>query len=87
MLLRLVGPKLRWYEQVAFMNDTLDRAKARFRRRVAHVKAWFAKVREFFETPRRRGSSTPRICPYCGLITPRFKLSCLECGRRLAPAK
>ena len=29
---------------------------------------------------------TQRMCPFCGLITPRAKRSCLECGKPLNPA-
>ncbi len=27
-----------------------------------------------------------RMCPFCGLITPRASSSCLECGKSLLPA-
>ena len=27
------------------------------------------------------GSSIQRMCPFCGLITPRSKPFCLECGK------
>ena len=27
-----------------------------------------------------------RMCPFCGLITPRSKRYCLECGKSLKPA-
>jgi hypothetical protein len=27
-----------------------------------------------------------RMCPFCGLITPRRKRYCLECGKSLKPA-
>jgi len=27
-----------------------------------------------------------RMCPFCGLITPRQKRCCLECGKALKPA-
>jgi hypothetical protein len=30
--------------------------------------------------------SPPRMCPFCGLITPRKGRSCLECGKVLNPA-
>jgi hypothetical protein len=26
-----------------------------------------------------------RICPFCGLITPRYETFCLECGKLLKP--
>ncbi len=28
-----------------------------------------------------RAPRSQRMCPYCGLITPQAKTSCLECGR------
>jgi hypothetical protein len=27
-----------------------------------------------------------RMCPFCGLITPRYETCCLECGKVLKPA-
>jgi hypothetical protein len=27
-----------------------------------------------------------RMCPFCGLITPRGKVYCLECGKSFKPA-
>ena len=32
-----------------------------------------------------RGFASPRMCPFCGLITPRAKSFCLECKRPLRP--
>jgi hypothetical protein len=29
------------------------------------------------------GFGSQRMCPFCGLITPRTKQSCLECGKSL----
>lgn len=34
--------------------------------------------------PRNRGFGSQRVCPFCGLITPRSKRLCLECGNRWA---
>jgi uncharacterized paraquat-inducible protein A len=31
----------------------------------------------------QREYGSQRMCPYCGLITPRSKASCLECGKSL----
>jgi hypothetical protein len=31
--------------------------------------------------PEVAGYGTQRMCPACGLITPRSKAACLECGR------
>jgi hypothetical protein len=36
--------------------------------------------------PSAQSFASPRMCPFCGLITPRTKSSCLECGKSLAPA-
>jgi hypothetical protein len=33
--------------------------------------------------PQIAGLGSQRMCPACGLITPRFKASCLECGKSL----
>ena len=30
--------------------------------------------------------ASQRMCPFCGLITPRFETCCLECGRLLKAA-
>jgi hypothetical protein len=30
--------------------------------------------------------ASQRMCPFCGLITPRYKRYCLECGKSLKPA-
>jgi len=30
--------------------------------------------------------ASQRICPFCGLITPRYETSCMECGEALKPA-
>jgi hypothetical protein len=37
-------------------------------------------------TPRAREVRLQRMCPFCGLITPRYKTCCLECGKSLEPA-
>lgn len=67
------------------MDPVLYRFRDRFRRRRATVKAlvskWFASL-----TPPVQGYASQRMCPFCGLITPRAKTSCLECGKSLAPA-
>jgi hypothetical protein len=30
--------------------------------------------------------ASQRMCPFCGLITPRYETCCLECGKALKPA-
>jgi hypothetical protein len=67
------------------MNSTLDRWKTRYRIRLRNLKEW---VSGSFSSFKRsgRGFAPQRVCPFCGLITPRFKVCCLECGKKLAPA-
>jgi len=36
--------------------------------------------------PRDDKFAPERMCPFCGLITPRRKRYCLECGKSLKPA-
>lgn len=36
--------------------------------------------------PRDNEFATQRMCPFCGLITPRGKVHCLECGKSFKPA-
>ena len=43
--------------------------------------AWFAKF-----TRKDREFKSQRMCPFCGLITSRYKTCCLECGKSLNPA-
>jgi hypothetical protein len=35
--------------------------------------------------PQIPGYASQRMCPSCGLITPRAKAACLECGKVLIP--
>jgi hypothetical protein len=34
-------------------------------------------------TSQKQNSGSQRMCPFCGLITPRSKRVCLECGKSL----
>lgn len=56
-----------------------------FGKRVASAMDWLAKVRAILLT---QGQEVPsqRMCPFCGLITPRNRASCLECGKSLKTA-
>jgi hypothetical protein len=36
--------------------------------------------------PQGRDFRSQRMCPFCGLITPRDMTFCLECGKSLKPA-
>jgi len=51
-------------------------------RRLALITEWFAKLRAVL-TPQAEEIQTQRVCPFCGLITPRSKRLCLECGKSL----
>jgi len=46
-----------------------------------------ASLRKLFKMEPRDGDfSSQRMCPFCGLITPRYETCCLECGKALKPA-
>jgi hypothetical protein len=50
---------------------------------------WFvlALTNKLLQTNSREAEFAPqRMCPFCGLITPRRKRHCLECGKSLKPA-
>ena len=36
--------------------------------------------------PAMAGYASQRMCPACGLITPRLKAACVECGRMFVSA-
>jgi hypothetical protein len=57
---------------------------ARLRRPRAIILAWLRKVSGV--TPRAGDFASQRMCPFCSLITPRYEICCLECGRVLSPA-
>jgi hypothetical protein len=39
-------------------------------------------LRKFFSMKPHIGDfASQRMCPFCGLITPRYKTCCLECGK------
>lgn len=46
-----------------------------------------AEYRKLLGLERHDGDfASQRICPFCGLITPRYETCCLECGKALRPA-
>jgi len=49
------------------------------------VFAFFAKLLAMLR-PQSQQFQSQRMCPFCGLITPRAKRFCLECGKLLSPA-
>ena len=53
-----------------------------FRRRLTFINDLFAKLLAALK-PRMQDFGSQRMCPFCGLITPRSKRFCLECGKSL----
>ena len=49
---------------------------------LASVQHWFGKLFSGLG-PQEREVRSQRMCPFCGLITPVAKWSCLECGKSL----
>lgn len=46
-----------------------------------------ASLRKFLRVEPHDGDfASQRMCPSCGLITPRHETRCLECGRTFRPA-
>jgi hypothetical protein len=64
---------------------TLDRLRTRFRIRFAGISASVAQLFAALK-PGTHGVRLQRMCPFCGLITPRSERSCLECGKVLEAA-
>ena len=52
-------------------------------RRLASARRFFGTLLAIFK-PRRDEIRAQRMCPFCGLITPRAKRVCLECGKSLS---
>jgi hypothetical protein len=59
--------------------------RRRLRRRLAPLLEFFSSLRAS-HTPLSAEYQTQRVCPFCGLITPRRKSCCLECGKSFKPA-
>ena len=67
------------------MEPVLRPFRNRLRRRLAFITDWFGKLLAIL-TPQARYFQSQRMCPFCGLITSRYKTCCLECGKSLKPA-
>jgi len=74
-----------WQEGRSLMARAFRQLRDRYRRRLAAITASLSKLFATV-TPPPRTFALQRMCPFCGLITPRAKSSCLECGKSLAPA-
>jgi hypothetical protein len=52
---------------------------------LAIVMALFYFYRTRWLHPQMAGYAAQRMCPACGLITPRSKVACMECGKTFIP--
>ncbi len=66
------------------MEFVLSLRLYRLRKRLS---ATLDRVRKFLATVRPPAQEVrmQRMCPFCGLITPRAKRVCQECGKSLSP--
>jgi hypothetical protein len=71
--------------QGRWMEPLLRPFRNRARRQLAVIADWYGKLLAML-TPRAREVRSQRMCPFCGLITPRHVTFCLECGKSLNPA-
>jgi len=62
------------------MAPVVHAFRDRLRERLAVMTEWLGRVVAMF-TPVAREVRSQRMCPFCGLITPRSKPFCLECGK------
>jgi hypothetical protein len=67
------------------MRDYFRRLRKRLRRRFAFITDSLPKLHTTFKSQGQPFGSQ-RMCPFCGLITSRYKTCCLECGRSLKAA-
>jgi len=58
------------------------RFRNRFRMRLAAFAESITNLRAALK-PKSQEFATQRMCPFCGLITPRSGRVCLECGKSL----
>ena len=65
------------------MEPGLRPFRNRLRRRLAFITGFIGKLLAIL-TPQVREVRSQRMCPFCGLITPRSKAFCLECGKSLS---
>lgn len=65
------------------MEFVLSPRQSRLRRRLTSI---LDKVRNFLAVvrPQAQEVRVQRMCPFCGLITPRAKRVCQECGKSLS---
>ena len=61
---------------------SIRQLSSRFGRRATAVTESILKLLAMLK-PAKGQVGTQRMCPFCGLITPRAKRFCLECGKSL----
>jgi len=64
------------------MEPILGSFRHRLRRRLASIADSLRKLGSTL-APQAQQVGSQRMCPFCGLITPRAKRLCLECGKSL----
>lgn len=67
------------------MATSHSRFRNRLQGRLALIADWLIARFAAFERKDRDFKSL-RVCPFCGLITSRYKTCCLECGKSFNPA-
>jgi hypothetical protein len=67
------------------MKRVLLPFRNRLRRRLASITDLFGKLLAVL-IPQAKEVRSQRMCPFCGLITSRYKMCCLECGKSINPA-
>jgi len=79
---------LAWAKMREQRNFTMASVSRSLSRRVRSLYAFVtASLRKSFGMEPRDGDfASQRMCPFCGLITPRYETCCLECGKSLKPA-
>jgi len=61
----------------------MEQYRPSLRRRLASARESLRKLLSRFK-PRIQEVRSQRMCPFCGLITPRIKHVCLECGKSIS---
>jgi hypothetical protein len=67
------------------MTPALRQFRYRLGRRLVFIAELLTKLLSVL-IPQVREPRSQRMCPFCGLITPRHRTSCMECGKSLRPA-
>ena len=75
--------------EVESMEPVLRRFSNRLRRTLSFMASPFRNLHGMYPSDLQgtgQGLTSQRMCPFCGLITPRYKRCCLECSKSLKPA-